>query len=320
MAKKKVKTKSVTRRSVKRTYGPYSQTYYFTKEKKRSAKPTIAGIFLILIGVTGLISALLVGAIGVMVATVGDEDSWFDHVKVSYLGQVTDVDGMPVEEAEVIIVDTDFSDTTDSDGRFIIMNLNMGITEVRVERSGYVTQQFPIFLNDNDNINHSQFEERKDDWEDGDYWDDYYTYDDDYYDDNEYIDEDDFDRNNNYYLIRLNAGTGFDQDDNIHFQKFRDGFSFITLTCFGILLISSLITLGGGILSVMRKGYGIAILGCITGVFSLAFPFSILFCVIAFFILVLSYDEFSNGRTRRPYKAKKKTITWKKYSPPPPYE
>ena len=89
---------------------------------------------------------------------------------------------------------------------------------------------------------------------------------------------------------------------------------------FGLVLISSLLTLGGGILSLMRKGYGLTIVGCIAGIFTLTFPINLVMCVIAFFVLILSYEEFHSGATNRPYKPKKKKVTWKGYEPRPPYE
>ena len=295
---------------------PYSRTYHYTKERKgRSAKPSVAGVLLILIGVLGIVIAMVLGAAGVLLYSFGPEID----ISCSLLGRVTDPQGLPIEGATVSVVDEDLSASTDENGYFALMNIKVGFVEVRIHHSGFVIQQNTYFLRDNGNINLSQFEEEKEEWLDDQFWendfwndDDYQGYDDDYYDDENYEGLEEFEKNHNFYLIRLNQGSGLDESDMSGIHD-TGNLLLVCTICIGGVLISSLITLGGGILAVMRKGYGMAILGCVTGIFTLAFPLNLIFCVIAFFLLVLSYDEFQPGKKKRPYKGKKRTVTWKGY-------
>jgi hypothetical protein len=296
----------------------YSQTYYYTKDRKgRSVKPSVAGILLIFIGVIGILSALILGGVALMFFAYGPE---FD-VDCSILGRVTDTQGDPIEGATVSAIDKGHSTITDENGFFALMNLDMGLNEIRIHKSGYIIQQNTYWLNNNGNINVSQYEEEYQDWKEDQYWGEEYWNDDDgdddYYDHENFEDDEEFERNHNFFLIRLNEGSGIDESDLSDFKD-TNLLCFMGTLCIGFILICSIITLGGGILAIMRKGYGFAILGCITGIFSIAFPLSVIFCMIAFVLLIMSYEEFFPGRKKRPYKPKKKTVTWKGYEPPPP--
>lgn len=282
------------------------------KKRHRSVMATIAGVLLIITGVLGLIVAMFMGAAAVLIYNADmNSVNLGDGQFCSVLGQVTDERGEPISGAAVTIIDKDLYTTSDGAGTFCLVSLEPGIYTIEVKKDGYKTQMFETYLLDNNNINYSEYQDLKEEWE-------YYHYDlfDDTYDncndqgtgledsvsyqynsansnDNDYsMDEETFERNNNFFKVRLNSGTGVVSSDYTDEKEAMNDLANPVTFCFAIVAVSSLLTLGGGVAALTHRSYGLAIVGCVAGIFTMAFFINVILCVIAFILLILSYERF----------------------------
>lgn len=278
------------------------------RRRKYSSKPIIAGVLLIILGVLSLMIAIPIGILAAVSIDIDEDDikDWdlYSNQRVSVLGIVTDNTGMGIEGAQVTVVGKNVQTYTNEKGEFVIFNLEVGPAKIRIEAEGFVTQQFEKILNDNDNINHTEFEDKKNlyGWDDLDADDDYVI---------EWGNKD-FDAENNFYLVRMNPGSGEDVTGLPDAKKIRSTISPAPTICFGVVALASILTLGGGIAAVTRRSYPLALIGCIAGLFTPVFLINILFSLIAFIILLLSRNEFHPVKRIKTYvRQKERTVRFK---------
>jgi hypothetical protein len=272
---------------------------------------TIAGILLVITGVIGIIIAVGVGALAVLLYSADvDSVNLGEGQFCSVLGQVTNERGEPISGATVTVMGEDLYTTSDDGGRFCLVSLEPGTYTIKVVKDGYKTQVLETYLYDNDNINYSEYEDLKEEWGyyhyeyTSDHYDGYYT-DDAVSDDvtygngydaannNDYsMDKETFERNHNFFNVRMNPGTGEVKMDYTVDTNAVHGLANPVTCCFAMVAISSILTLGGGVAALTQRSYGLAIVGCVAGIFTLAMPLNIILCVVAFILLIVSYEHF----------------------------
>ena len=290
------------------------------RKHHRSTMATIAGILLIITGVLGMIVSIGAGALAVLIYTADVDSVNFGNGQFcSVLGQVTNERGEPIANATVTIMDENLYTTSDGGGTFCLVSLEPGVYTIEVKKDGYTTQMFETYLVDNNNINYSEYQGLKEDW-DMNHYDHVrgqnYGYSDDGSDngradttysyqhdsanannDQYSMDEETFERDHNFFKVRMNPGVGVVSsdynDEKEAVRSFANPFTF----CFAIIAISSILTLGGGVAALTQRSYGLAIVGCVAGIFTMAFFVNVIMCVIAFILLILSYEHFHKKKT-----------------------
>lgn len=125
--------------------------YYYEPPRiryQRSSKPAIAGALLIIVGILGILTSIIFMIGGSFVGGMG---SGFDFgggdAEGDVFGQITLIDGTPVENATVSIVGEPISTQTDVDGNYILYNVPSGDQEIKVEKEGYNTIIYKTFVN-----------------------------------------------------------------------------------------------------------------------------------------------------------------------------
>lgn len=117
--------------------------YYYEPPKltkPRSAKPTIAGVLLLIHAIITIgIVVLLIGA-GFFISDPGSGFMFFggdDSGDIT--GTVTLLNGSPIENATVSVVGTTLVTNTDENGDYLIYNAPLGNQKIKVEKEGYNT-------------------------------------------------------------------------------------------------------------------------------------------------------------------------------------
>jgi len=125
--------------------------YYYEPPKvtkPRSSKPTIAGILLLLQGIFSIAFIVLLIFAGFFVSDLGSGFEFFgEEAKGDLTGTVTLLDGTPVENATVSVVDTQHITRTNENGDYLIYNVPTGNQQIKVEKEGYNTIILKTFVN-----------------------------------------------------------------------------------------------------------------------------------------------------------------------------
>jgi hypothetical protein len=124
--------------------------YYYEPpriKKGRSSKPTIAGVLLLLHAVFSILVAVAFFGSGMF---VGDLGSGFEFMGSEgdgdIIGTITLLDGTPVENATITIVDTQLITQSDDQGNYLLYNVPSGNQKIRVEKQGYSIMVFKAFI------------------------------------------------------------------------------------------------------------------------------------------------------------------------------
>lgn len=211
--------------------------YYYEPPKmgkKKSSKPTIAGALLLIHAILAILLGTMLVFAGSFVGELGGGMEFFgDDGKGDVIGTVTLLDGTPVENATVSIVDEGLSTLTDSDGNYLIYNVPTGNQKIKVEKEGYDTIILKTFIKSSD-INKDKRNK-----------------------------DDDFD--NKHDFIMREGDEIIERGSYPPFGMIRN----ILYICAILFIVLSIITIIGGISAIMRKNYWLAILGSITGIITL---------------------------------------------------
>lgn len=235
--------------------------YYYEPPKMikpRSSKPTIAGILLLIHGIFNIALILLLIFAGVFVSDLGSGFELFGEEGTGDItGTVTFLNGSPVENATISVVDTQFITTTDENGDYLIYNVPTGNQKIMVEKEGYNTIILKAFVEpENMNMQTDQ--------------------------------NGDTDQNKNEHDFVLTEGDEIlERGSYPPFEFIRN----ILLVCAAVLIVLSIFSLIGAYAAFKRENFKLAIGGAIAGVFSLG-----LFALIALFILLLAKDEFKKSQ------------------------
>jgi hypothetical protein len=239
--------------------------YYYEAprpKKGRSSKPTIAGALLILAAILGMIAGFAIISFGI---SAGDMDEGFDFWGMGedgdVTGKVTFLNGTPVENATISIVNENIETLTDSDGNYILYNVPPGNYELRVEYEGYNTFVKKIY------VSPSQVNMDPEN-NDGD------------------------NSNGNVHNFELTPGNEVIERGMHPPWAFLQG---LLIFCAIITVIFSLITFVGGYYALKRRKFTIALAGAILGIFTIG---GTLFAIIALFILIIAKKEFNNEVTQ----------------------
>jgi hypothetical protein len=253
-------------------YPPYGRQpydvhyhYYYEPPKAKpgkSSKPTIAGALLIIHGITAIILAGLLIWAGMFVADMEEGGDFFgfgDEGDVT--GIITYQNGTPAEGVTVSVVDTEITTQTDSEGRYNLFNVPTGNQKILVEKDGYNTIEFKTFVNPS-NPDDSQRSNRNQD---------------------------------NEHDFTLTLGNETLERGAYAPLEFIGTFMYV---CGAIIIITSIISIIGGIYALKRQHYGFAVAAAVAGVVSLG-----ILALIALFILIISKDEFKKQDATPPPKA-----------------
>lgn len=108
--------------------------------KKKSEKPLIAGILLIIVGILGLLVTVPIFACAPLLEQIEIP------VSASLEGNVTDISGNAIENATVTVLDKGISAKTDSNGSYKITGLSAGMKKIQISKVGYQTKTVKLFL------------------------------------------------------------------------------------------------------------------------------------------------------------------------------
>jgi len=244
--------------------------YYYEPpriEKERSSKPKIVGALLYIVGIIGVIFAIvLILAAAVFGGIEGMIEDFSGMENGEIWGEVTFEDGSPAKNVTVSIINEDISTTTGADGKYLLRDVPIGNQKMRVELEGYKTIEKKIFVN----------AERKSDFvnKSGS---------------NVNIPDGTTNPENDHYFV-LEPGSGVvEEGQNIPFGMLTS----LLYICGAVSLIMSIITIISGYFAQQRKNFWFVALGAVCGIFSIGFFISSIMAFVALFILILSRKEFS---------------------------
>lgn len=231
--------------------------YYYEPpkmKKPRSAKPTIAGVLLLLHAIFNIAMVVL------LIAFISDSATGFTFFggddSGDITGTVTLLNGTPLENATVSVVNTQLVTQTDENGDYLIYNVPFGNQKIMVEKDGYNTIILKTFV-ESENMDMDMNPE----------------------DPNEPKNDNDFVLTEGNDVIEKGSYPPLDIIRNL------------LLVCGVILVILSIIALIGAYASFKRENYKLALAGAIAGTISMG-----LFAFIALFILLLAKDEFKDPK------------------------
>ena len=249
----------------RRTEKPPEVHYHYYYEPPRvkpgrSSKPGIAGALLIIAAVIGLIFSIAIIGMSTFVGDFGEGfEIWGVSDKGDVSGEITHLNGTPVENVTISIVGENLNTQTDSDGLYIIYNVPTGNQKIRIEKEGYNTIIYKAFISPSD----SEWEDReKHDgkWETG-----------------------------NEFDFTISEG------DQVLERGTYPPFGIISgfmIVCGIVMLVFSIIALIGGIYAIQRRNFAFAIAGAVLGILTVG---GTLFALIALFILIISRNEFTKS-------------------------
>ena len=236
------------------------------RQKKRpSSKPKVVGGLLVVVAVLGLVMAAM-SFMGM--AFFNEASEWFpgeegDTMDVE--GRVTSLNGTGLDGAFVNVVDEGLAATTDGEGYYVIYNVPIGDQMIRCTKDGYitinrrVTVMADIFRGGEPGGPGEPFTTSAD--------------------------------------FALAEGTG-----EITTGTWVDTDMFdlraLWLTCSVIMVITSLLALLGAFYAFKRTNMMWVLIGCVAGIFTVGFLIGTVLAFIALFILLLSMDEFRNGKKK----------------------
>jgi hypothetical protein len=230
--------------------------YYYEPpkmKKPRSAKPTIAGVLLLIQAIMSIVVIFLIVGAGFFISDPAGGFLGFgggDTGDIS--GTVTFINGTPVEDATITVVGTQLVTQTNENGDYLIYNVPVGNQKIMVEKDGYNTIILKTYVEpDNMDMN---------------------------------MDPETADRPKNDNDFKLTEGTGVNETGS---YPPLDLIKNLLIVCGVVLIILSIIALIGAYASFKRENFRLALAGAIAGTISLG-----LFAFIALFILILAKDEF----------------------------
>lgn len=241
---------------IQKREGEVHYHYYYEPpkmKKPRSAKPTIAGVLLLIHAIIALIVVVFIIGAGFFISdpgggflAFGGEDSG------DITGTVTFINGTPVEDATISVVGTQLVTQTNEDGDYLIYSVPVGNQKIMVEKEGYDTIILKTFVEpenmDMDMDSNNQDKTKND---------------------------------NDFVLTEGNAVI--EKGSYPPLDLIRN----LVIVCGVVLIILSIIALIGAYASFKRENFKLALAGAIAGTISFG-----LFAFIALFILVLAKDEF----------------------------
>jgi hypothetical protein len=247
--------------------GPYQSKpgeehyhYYYEPpkmKKPRSAKPTVAGVLLLLHALFSIAMVALLIWAGLFIADPAGGFAFFGEEENGDIsGTVTFLNGTAVEGATVSVSGTQLSTQTDENGDYLIYNVPSGNRRISVELAGYNTIVLKTFVN-SENINMN-------------------------------MDPNDPDPQSNENDFVLTVGSETIEKGNYTPVDFIKN---LVIVCAVVLVILSVIALLGAYASFKRENFKLALAGAIAGTVSLG-----LFAFIALFILILAKDEFKDPK------------------------
>jgi len=242
---------------------PYDVHYHYYYEpprpaRKKSSKPTVAGVLLIIAAILGLVAGVGAVALG----SVGFDMFWEDTEGDIY-GVVTYQNGTGIENVTVSIVGEDLSTQTDQDGYYAIYNIPSGDHKIKVEKEGYNTIIYETFIS-NDDFNMEDSENGKD--------------------------HHDVKHEDNEINFVMTAGyEELERSGDTPPWGLIEGF---LVFCGVLIIIFSIFALVGAVHAFRRKSWKLALLGSILGLFTIL---GSLFALIALLVVALSRDEFNGG-------------------------
>jgi hypothetical protein len=235
--------------------------YYYEPpkmKKPKSAKPTIAGVLLLLHAIFNIAMVVLIIGAGFFMSDPGSGFIFFGGEDSGDItGTVTSFsDGSPIENATVSIVGTELTTLTNENGDYLIYNVPLGNRKIMVEKEGYDTIILKTYV-EPENMDMS-------------------------------MDPNDPDRDKNDNDFVLTDGNDVIEKGNYPPLNILRN---LLLVCGVILVILSIIALIGAYFSFKRENYKFALAGAIAGTISMG-----LFAFIALFILLLAKDEFKDPK------------------------
>ncbi|MCK5415214.1 MAG: carboxypeptidase regulatory-like domain-containing protein [Thermoplasmata archaeon] len=234
-------------------------------KKRPSNKPNVVGSLLVVVAVLGLVMAALSFTGMAFFSEVSD---WFPGEEgdtMTLEGRVTSLNGTGLTGAVVNVVDEGLAATTDGEGYYVIYNVPIGDQTIRCSKDGYttinrrVTVMADIFNGDGPGGPGEPFTQDVD--------------------------------------FALSEGTGEVTTGTWIDADFFD-FRALWLTCSVILIITSLLALLGAFYAFKRTNMMWVLIGCVAGIFTIGFMIGTVLAFIALFILLLSLDEFKNGKKK----------------------
>jgi hypothetical protein len=244
---------------VEKKPGEMHYHYYYEPpklKKPKSAKPTIAGILLLIHALTTIaIVVLLIGA-GFFISDPGSGFLGFGGEDSGDItGTVTFLNGTPVENATVSVVGTQYVTSTDENGDYLIYNIPVGNQKIMVEKEGYNTIILKTYV-EPENMDM------------------------------------DMDPNNSNKAKNHNDFVLTEGDEVIEKGSYPpiEFIKNIMIICGFVLIILAIIALIGAYASFKRENFKLALAGAIAGTVTLG-----IFAIIALFILILAKDEFKSS-------------------------
>jgi hypothetical protein len=225
----------------------------------------VVGSLLVVVAVLGLVMAAM-SFMGL--AFFSEFSEWFPGEEgdtMTLEGRVTSLNGTGLDGAVVIVVDEGFSATTDGEGYYVLYGVPVGDQTIRCSKEGYTTINrrvtvFADIFRGSDPGGPGQ----------------------------------DVTMNVDFALSQgtgeVTTGTWIDED--------MFDFRALWITCNVIMVITSLLALMGAFFAFKRTNMMWVIIGCVAGIFTVGFLIGTVLAFIALFILLLSVDEFQNGRKK----------------------
>jgi hypothetical protein len=251
--------------STEKKPGEVHHHYYYEPprmKKPRSAKPTIAGVLLLLHTIMTVIAVVFLIGAGFFISDpaggfmfFGGEDSG------DIMGTVTSFsDGAAIENATVSVVGTDLVTHTNENGDYLIYNVPLGNQKIKVEKDGYDTHILKTFVeSENFDMDMDPNNEGQD--------------------------------KNEYNFVLKQGNSIIEKGSYPPMDLIRN----LMLVCGVILVILSIIAFIGAYASFKRENFRLAMAGAIAGTISLG-----IFAFIALFILLLAKDEFQKPQKDTP--------------------
>jgi hypothetical protein len=249
-------------------YAPPPPVYYPPPprlKKRPSSKPNVVGSLLVVVAVLGLVMAAMSFVGAAFFNDVGDMFPGEEGDTMTIEGRVTSLNGTGLSGAIVNVVDEGLASTTDGEGYYVLYNVPIGDQTIRCSQDGYttinrkVTVRADIF---NENFPDDTGKEFK------------MTVD-----------------------YALSEGTG-----DITTGQWVDGdifdFRALWITCTIILVVASLLALLGAFYAFNRTNMTWVLIGCVAGIFTVGFMIGTVLAFVALFILLLSLDEFREGKKK----------------------
>lgn len=238
--------------------------YYYEPpkmKKPRSAKPTIAGVLLLIQALMTVIAVIFLVGAGFFVSDPAGGFMFFGGEETGDItGTVTLLNGDPVENATITVVGSQLMTTTDENGDYLIYNVPLGNQQIKVEKEGYNTIILKTFV-ESENVDMN-------------------------------MDPNNADEPKNENDFVLTEGNEIIKKGSYPPMEFFKNF---LLVCGVVLLILAVVVLIGAFASFRRENFKLALAGAIAGTITLG-----IFAFIALFILILAKDEFKDPKLDTP--------------------